>query len=162
MVNQHNKGCEHHVSVSHGITALHLFFFARSQALESCCIDGTTPTTQASDPSTSPQIDAAWREKEHLDKANAYYREQQIADEIQQAWIERDMLEDGYSTEEVEAMKDEFWKPQDDLYSNDDSFTDDDRMDATYSVIDVESGLGKPLLHTKNPPGQFSSRPRGF
>ena len=52
--------------------------------------------------------------------------QQQIADEIQQAWIERDMLEDGYSTEEVEAMRDEYWEEQNDSYNTNGSFTDDE------------------------------------
>ncbi len=43
------------------------------------------------------------------------------------------MLEDGYSTEEVETMRDKHWNAQDDLYNTDDSFADDrDIIDETF------------------------------
>lgn len=54
------------------------------------------------------EIDAAWEEKELADAEKAYYREQRISDEIQRSWIEKEMLDDGYSIEEVNnAMSDD-------------------------------------------------------
>lgn len=81
------------------------------------------------------EMDAAWEGKELADAEQAYYREQQITDEIQKSWIEKEMLEDGYSTEGVNnAMNDDFWSADDDRYENtvgddilnDDGYDDDD------------------------------------
>jgi len=80
----------------------------KSQKNESSEKQDSTDASQEVD-ITQRESDIAWREREIEIAEESYYRELQIADEIQQAWNERDMLEAGYSREEIKkAMSNDY------------------------------------------------------
>ncbi len=95
------------------------------------------------------EIDAAWKEKELADAEEAYYREQQISDEMQRSWIEKEMLEDGYSTEEVNnIVNEDFWNADDEKLE--DTATDDILNDHDNNYDDNELQIDNTDLSYEN------------
>lgn len=107
-------------------------------------LDGSSEPSQIED-----EMNAAWEEHDLNAAEEEYFREQRISDETQQAWIEKEMLDDGYTEEEVRnAMSQDLantaafaWDEDDEI---DDIFSDDD--DDNDEDYDEDDGDGEPEI----------------
>ena len=107
---------------------------------------------QTRDDREKEEMEAAWREMEIADAEADYYRNEQIANEIQQSYIEKEMREDGYSARYIRfAMGDNYLNAEND---NSDGGYDDRKIDNTdlsyskkyvYIRLNKERGFEKRL-----------------